>query len=264
MAIKGGMLLPVALEAARAGARLVRQAGLTRRAGIAKNAADYVTEYDHSSEEAVIEVLHKHAPGIPILGEERGGQRAPTMWTVDPIDGTTNFMRGLPVVGISVALVTDGVPVVGVVVAPWLDLEFTAERNKGAACNGDRLPNLADVPPERAVVATGFPTGAKKRRLELYRSVFNPVLDQFEDLRRCGSSALDMCWLAGGTFDGFFELALGTWDVAVGAAFILEVGGRVSDWSGTSGWLESGDILAGSARVHDALVSFAAEATPAQ
>ena len=253
-------MLHVALEAARAGARVLRQAGLTRRAGESKEPGDYVTQFDRSSEQAVIEVLQKRAPGIPVLGEEFGGARGSTMWTVDPLDGTTNFTRGLPIVAVSVALVADGEPAVGVVIAPWLGLEFAAERNRGATRNGEPLPRLDRVPPEAAVVATGFPTGRKKQRLPQYRTVFEAALVRFEDLRRCGSSALDLCWTAAGAFDGFFELDLGTWDVAVGAAFVLEVGGRVSDWSGGNGWLDSGDILAGSPWVHQTLVELAARA----
>jgi len=254
-------MLDVALDAARAGARVLIDAGLTRHAAEAKSVADYVTRFDRSSESAVIDVLQARTPGIPILAEERGGVPASTMWTVDPLDGTTNFTRGFPVVAVSVALVSDGMPEVGVVVAPWLNLEFAVKRNQGATCNGERLPRLDRVNPTNAVVATGFPTGQKKSRLSKYRGVFDRALDRFEDLRRAGSSAMDMCWTASGVFDGFFELDLGTWDVAVGAAFVLEVGGRVSDWSGTDGWLASGDILAGSPWVHETLLELAATST---
>jgi myo-inositol-1(or 4)-monophosphatase len=256
-------MLDIALEAARAGARVVREAGLARRPAEAKQPADYVTQFDRSSEDAIFEILQLRAPGIPILGEERGGQQASTMWTVDPIDGTTNFTRNLPVVAISVALVTDGQPELGVVIAPWLGLEFTAERNRGATRNGEQLPQLGDASPNTSLVATGFPTGRKKRRLTLYRNVLVGALEEFEDIRRCGSSALDLCWTAAGTFDGFFELELGTWDVAVGAAFVLEVGGRVSDWSGGPDWLRTGDILAGSPRIHEALLNLARRAAAA-
>lgn len=253
-------MLDVAIEAARAGARVVRAAGLARRTADVKQPADYVTQFDHASEDAVIQVLEARAPGIPVLGEERGGTRASTMWTVDPLDGTTNFTRNLPVVAVSVALVTDGEPELGVVIAPWLDLEFAVERHRGATCNGRRLRRLDDVDPANAVVATGFPTGTKKRRLSLYLNMLDAAVARFEDLRRCGSSALDLCWTAAGTFDGFFELELGTWDVAVGAAFVREVGGLVSDWSGGNGWLDSGDIIAGSSRVHEALRDMATRA----
>jgi myo-inositol-1(or 4)-monophosphatase len=257
-------VLDIALDAARAGARIVRDAGLAHRIAEAKLPADYVTPFDRSSEEAIFEILQSRAPGIPILGEERGGQHVSTMWTVDPIDGTTNFTRNLPVVAVSVALVTDGRPELGVVIAPWLNLEFTAERNRGATRNGERLPRLSDPAPDSSVIATGFPTGHKKRRLALYRNVLSGALDAFEDIRRCGSSALDLCWTAAGTFDGFFELELGTWDVAVGAAFVLEVGGHVSDWAGGTDWLQTGDILAGPPRVHETLVDLATRARAAR
>src|SRR6202011_4798787 len=116
--------LQVALAAARSGARVLRQAGLTHRSGEAKAAGDYVTQSDLRSEEAILEVLAKEAPGVAVLSEEAGGARTGTRWAVDPLDGTTNFMRGFPFVGISVGLLRDGHPEVGVVLAPWLGLEF--------------------------------------------------------------------------------------------------------------------------------------------
>jgi len=179
------------------------------------------------------------------------------LWAVDPLDGTTNFTRALPVVAVSVALLDAGRPELGVVIAPWLDLEFAAQRGRGATLNGLPLPPLPPGDPARAVVATGFPF-KHKHRLPQYEPVLQGALRRFEDLRRAGSAALDLAWSASGTLDGFFELGLGAWDVAAGAAILLEVGGRVSDWSGGPGWLESGDILAGPPAVHEALIELAA------
>jgi myo-inositol-1(or 4)-monophosphatase len=249
----------VALAAARAGARVLLESGLRRHAADRKQlAGDYVTRFDHASEEAILEVLARLAPGIPVLAEERGGSRAGTMWAVDPLDGTTNFTRGHPVVGVSVALLREGVPETGVVLAPWLSLEFAAERGRGATLNGDRLPPLGPGDPERAVVATGFPF-RRKERLPRYEPVLACALRRFEDLRRAGVASLDLAWSASGTYDGYFELGLGTWDVAGGAALVLEVGGRVSDWEGGDGWLWSGDILAGPPALHELLLEFAAQ-----
>jgi myo-inositol-1(or 4)-monophosphatase len=206
-----------------------------------------------------VEVLARRASGVGILGEEAGMVRegAGALWAVDPLDGTTNFTRALPVVAVSVALLDAGRPELGVVIAPWLDLEFAAQRGHGATLNGLSLPPLPPGDPARAVVATGFPF-KQKHRLPEYEPVLWGALRRFEDLRRAGSAALDLAWSASGTLDGFFELGLGAWDVAAGAAILLELGGRVTDWSGGPGWLESGDILAGPPAVHEALVELAA------
>lgn len=184
--------------------------------------------------------------------------RADSMWAVDPLDGTTNFTRGFPVVAVSVGLLDRGVPVAGVVIAPFLNLEFTVARGSGASLNGVRLPKLGVVDPSRAVVATAFPF-RNKALLTRYRPVVDGAAQRFEDLRRAGAAALDLAWTAAGTFDGYFELNLKTWDVAAGAALVLEVGGRVSDWSGQDTWLETGNVVAGSPAVHEVLLDLAAQ-----
>jgi myo-inositol-1(or 4)-monophosphatase len=251
-------LLAVALRAARAGAGVLREAGLPRPGAAAelKSRGDYVTATDRRSESAILEVLARESPGVAVLAEEGGGVRASTMWTVDPLDGTTNFTRGFPTVGISVALLEDMQPVVGVVLAPYLDLEFTVARGEGAFLNGERLPQHRAIDPSGAVVATGFPF-RNKALLVRYLPVFELALDRFEDIRRAGAAALDLAWTAASTFDGFFELGLNTWDVAAGAALVLEAGGRVSDWSGGDSWLESGNIIAAAPAVHEALLELA-------
>jgi myo-inositol-1(or 4)-monophosphatase len=223
-----------------------------------KGAGDYVTATDRRSETAILEVLARDASGIAVLAEERGGLRAKTMWAVDPLDGTTNFTRGFPTVGISVALLENGRPSVGVVLAPFLKLEFTMAAGQGAFLNGDRLPRHRVVDPSSAVVATGFPFRNKKA-LQRYLSVMEQALNRFEDLRRAGAAALDLAWTSSSTFDGFFELGLNTWDVVAGAGMVLEVGGRVTDWSGGETWIETGDILAASPAVHEVLLELAAQ-----
>ncbi|HVH63887.1 MAG TPA: inositol monophosphatase family protein [Candidatus Dormibacteraeota bacterium] len=250
--------LGIALRAARAGAAVLVATGLPKPGGAAelKGRGDYVTATDHKSEAAILEVLMREAPGIAVLAEERGGTRNQTMWAVDPLDGTTNFTRGFPGVGVSVALLDEGMPVVGVVLAPFLNLEFTVARGGGAFLNGDRLPRRLNVDPTKAVVATGFPF-RNKSLLPQYLRMFGGALERFEDLRRAGAAALDLAWTAGATFDGFFELNLNTWDVAAGAALILEVGGRVTDWSGGADWIATGNILAGPPAVHEALLELA-------
>src|ERR1700674_3541868 len=252
-------LLPVALRAARAGARVLVVAGLPRPGGPAevKGAGDYVTASDRRSEAAIVAVLRHETPDIALLAEEAGGSRAGTMWAVDPLDGTTNFTRGFPSVGVSVGLLEAGRPILGVVIAPFLHLEFAGVIGAGATLNGERLPRLRSVDPSRAVVATGFPF-RNKQLLPRYQPVMQGALRRFEDLRRAGAAALDLAWTANGTFDGFFELNLNTWDVAAGAALVIAVGGRVTDWAGGDTWIETGDILAAPESVHAALLELAA------
>jgi myo-inositol-1(or 4)-monophosphatase len=223
-----------------------------------KGAGDYVTDTDRRSEAAILEVLARESPGIAVLAEERGGTRHDSMWAVDPLDGTTNFTRGFPVVAVSVGLLDGGVPVAGVVIAPFLQLEFTASRGAGASLNGVRLPLLSDVEPSRAVVATAYPF-RKKSLLPRYRPVVDGAVQRFEDLRRAGAAALDLAWTAAGTFDGYFEMGVNPWDVVAGAALVLEVGGRVTDWTGEDTWVETGNIFAASPVIHEVLLELAAQ-----
>jgi myo-inositol-1(or 4)-monophosphatase len=239
---------------------VLRDRGLSRSgpAATLKSPGDYVTDADLASEHAILEVLARLTPGITVLGEETGGSRAGTMWAIDPLDGTTNFTRGFPIVGVSVGLIDRGEPVAGAVIAPWLGLEFAAQTGRGAALNGEPVVRpRRDAP--ASVVATGFPF-RRKHRMPRYASVLEGALRRFEDLRRAGAASLDLAWTASGSFDGFFELGLGTWDVLAGAVLVLETGGRVTDWTGGPGWLESGDVLAGTPAVHSVLLELAAQA----
>jgi myo-inositol-1(or 4)-monophosphatase len=157
--------------------------------------------------------------------------------------------------------VEHGVPVVGVVHAPLLDETYTASLGCGAFRNGEPI-NVSARGVDRAICATGFPFRAKAERLDEYLPVFEAALRRFEDLRRAGSASLDLAWTAAGVFDGYFEQALGTWDVAAGALLVREAGGVVTDWTGDDrAWLTSGDIVAGPPATHAALVELARSAT---
>jgi myo-inositol-1(or 4)-monophosphatase len=221
-----------------------------------KARGDYVTSADRASEAAILEVLAREAPGIAVLAEEAGGTRSGTMWAVDPLDGTTNFIHGFPHVGLSVGLLDGGRPILGVVVAPFLGFEFAGATGRGVTRNGERVPPLRPGDPDRAIIATGFPF-RRKERLPRYLPVMEAAIARFEDLRRTGAATLDLAFTAAGTLDGFFELGLGLWDMAGGAALVIEAGGRVTDWSGGDTWIETGDILAAPAAVHEALVGMA-------
>jgi myo-inositol-1(or 4)-monophosphatase len=256
--MSGALDLPALLGAAETAARAGGDIVVERfgSAGDAREKApgDWVSEADTSSEAAVRDVLERAAPGLPVFGEEGGGARGDIGWFVDPLDGTANFLHGFPAVGVSVALVEHGAPVVGVVHAPLLGDTYTACRDKGAFRDGELIA-VSTRDPSRAICATGFPFRAKAERLDEYLPVFEAALRRFEDLRRAGSASLDLAWTAAGVFDGYFEQALGPWDVAAGALLVREAGGVVTDWSGNEhDWLESGDIVAGPPAIHEAML----------
>jgi len=260
------VLLEVAESAARAGGSLVLE-GAGRARPEEKAAGDYVTEVDRASEREIAAVLREATPRIPILGEESAGSgpwlggSGGRSWVVDPLDGTTNFLHGFPAVGVSVGLVEDRRPVVGVVHAPFLGTTYVGATGLGARAVGadgsSRPLGVSGLDPGRAVVGTGFPF-RRKDLLPRYLEAMEACLRRFEDLRRPGAASLDLAWVAAGVFEGFFELALSPWDVAAGAVLIQEAGGVVTDWDGGPGYL-SGDILAGSPAVHAALLELVRE-----
>lgn len=255
-------LRELALRAAEVGAQVVRSGAPGGPVDL-KGVGDYVTEIDLASERAISETLLAGEPSIPVVGEEEGGERASRFWSVDPLDGTTNFLHRFPLVGVSVALVEDGRPVVGVVESPFLGETYLATRGGGARVrreDGEETLRISDRDPERAIVATGFPF-RRKERIPRYLKVFEACLERFEDLRRPGAASLDLAWVASGVFDGFFELGLAPWDVAAGALLIEEAGGVVSDWAGGPDYL-AGSILAGSPAVHAELLSITTGTAP--
>ena len=244
-------LLVAADMAARAGGEIVRANFGAPPEVREKAPGDWVTAADTASEDAVRAVLVRET-GLPVFGEEAGGLRADIGWLVDPLDGTANFVHGFDAVGVSVGLVADGEPVVGVVHAPLLARTYAA-RKGGGAFRDERRIHVSRRPPEQAIVATGFPF-RRKELLPRYEPALDAALHRFEDLRRVGGASLDLCWTAEGVFDGYFELRLGPWDVAAGALIVREAGGIVTDWSGDrAAWLDSGDILAGPPAVHAVL-----------
>ena len=218
-----------------------------------KGAGDYVTAVDRAAEERIREVLEAGAPGIPVLGEEGGGPPAAAeAWVVDPVDGTTNLVHGFPAVGVSIALVRGGRPVVGVVAAPFLGETYLARRGGGAlrrGPDGAEVPlRVSDRPTARAVVTTGLPF-RRRERLPEALGIFARVFEAVEDVRRPGAAALDLCWVAAGVFDGYFERGLAAWDVAAGALLVEEAGGLVTDYAGGPDYL-TGDVLAAPPQVH--------------
>jgi myo-inositol-1(or 4)-monophosphatase len=249
-------LLAGAERAARAGGAVVRSNFGRARDIRQKSPGDWVSEADLASENAVREILRRET-SLPVFGEESGGDEFDTGWLVDPLDGTANFLHGFDAVGVSVGLIENGVPVVGVVHAPLLDRCFTAARGHGAFRDGIPL-RVSERAPEHAIVSTGFPF-RRKELLPRYQRALDAAFHTFEDLRRVGAASLDLCWTAEGVFDGFFELRLGPWDVAAGAIIVREAGGVITDWEGDDrAWLRSGSILAAPPSVHAALTEIAA------
>ena len=205
-------------------------------------------------------MLADGAPDIPFFGEETGGQRGELGWICDPLDGTANFLHRFPVVGVSVALVADGVPVVGVVHAPLLDDTYVATRGGGAFRDGRGIA-VSDRSPGRAVVATGFPFRHEDLKDRVPRRC---SAGQCTASRTCGApgaASLDLAWTAEGVFDGYFERRLGPWDVAAGALLVREAGGLVTDWGGRRARPGStpGDIVAGPPAVHAEILRIAAD-----
>jgi myo-inositol-1(or 4)-monophosphatase len=225
-----------------------------------KSIGDYVTAVDHAAETAAISVLRAGAPDIAVLAEESGGSRAERMWVIDPVDGTTNLLRGYPEVGVSIALIEDEHPVVGAVVAPLTGDAWTAALGEGTANRTGRRVRVSSRA-DGHVVATGFPFRRKDPNLSRYLPVLEAALWRFEDLRRPGAASLDLAYSASGVWDGFFELGLALWDIAAGALLVTEAGGVVSDWSGDpKAVFRSGDILAGSPAWHEAMLAVIAAA----
>jgi len=253
-------LLAAAWAAAEAGGAVLRRH--FRRAGLQveeKALHDYVTEADRASEAAVTEEIRRRFPDHRIVGEEGGsrGGRAGVegpVWVVDPLDGTTNFVEGLPIFAVSVACLENGVPVVGVVLDPVGRHLFRATRGGGAFLDGERLAVSGSPGLDGAFLATGYPYRAYAA-VDLYLGIFRDALLRARAIRRCGAAALDLAHTAAGVYDGFFELGLAPWDIAAGALLIEEAGGVVSDFDGGGGYLESGNVLAGGAPVHHDLLA---------
>jgi myo-inositol-1(or 4)-monophosphatase len=247
-------LLEVALEAAAAGAEVLREqfrsASLSVRA---KGRNDLVSSADHAAEAAIARVIRARFPDAVFLGEESGrsGGRADGLeWIVDPLDGTNNFLQGLPIFCTSVACCRRGQPVAGVVQEPLTGTVYSAVRGGGAwrstggAGRGERLQVTARPGLDGAFLATGFPFRAHAA-LDLYLAAFREVFLEARAVRRCGAAALDLAHTAAGIYDGFFEFRLSPWDVAAGVLLIEEAGGRVSDLDGGRDYFAGGNVVAG-------------------
>lgn len=226
-----------------------------------KREADYVTRVDRGSEARVVRFLRKRFPRDSILGEEGGvreGASASRRWIIDPLDGTTNYLHGFPLFAVSIAFEADGVLRAGAVFDPVHGEMFAATRGGGAFLNGERIRVSSRPTFRHALAATGFPF-KEFRRMDFYMRIFRAVARTTAGIRRPGVASLDLCYLACGRVDFFWELGLAPWDVAAGALIVEEAGGSVTDLAGGGDFLD-GDIAASNGKVHRALLDLIARA----
>jgi len=219
-----------------------------------KQVNDYVTEVDHNAEQAIIDVLHKSFPNHAILAEESGAHgKGDYQWIVDPLDGTTNYLHGFPQFAISIALMHRGRLESAVIYDPLRDEMFTADRGGGALLNDRRLRVTDHKGLKGALLGTGIPY-RDQRHMDAYLGMLRELSRETAGIRRPGSAALDFAYVAAGRLDGFWELGLSVWDFAAGALLVEEAGGTVSDISGGSQHLETGNVLCANVRLHREMV----------
>jgi myo-inositol-1(or 4)-monophosphatase len=242
-------LLNVMIKAARKASRALKRdfGEVEHLQASLKGPANFVTAADRRAEEILREELELARPGYGFLGEEGGareGSDKTHRWIVDPLDGTLNFLHGIPHFAISIGLEREGTIIAGLVYNPVTDELFTAERGKGAFLNDQRLRVAARKRLDDAVVACALPHPSRGD-VELTRSEHNAVQDRVAGLRRLGAAALDLAWVAAGRFDAYWERGLSPWDMAAGIALVREAGGFVTDLDGRDAMLTTGGILAG-------------------
>ena len=246
--------LNVAIEIAREAGDLLLQHFRQPLEITYKRRSDLLTEVDQKSEALIVDRLQSCFPGYAIVAEEGSGQKTDSdyCWYVDPLDGTTNFAHGFPVFSVSLGLAYRGEVVAGVVFDPTRQELFTAERGAGAFLNGARLrvSNIGDL--TQCLVATGFPPFATSHDLNV--QLYFRFTQLTHGIRRAGSAALDLCCVAAGRFDGFWELKLNPWDKAAGVLLVTEAGGRVSGITGKPFDLLGDDIFASNGLVHDQML----------
>lgn len=249
-------ILEVAKQAAIKGGEII-EAGAKRRGSLKieqKSLHDFVSEVDRDSERAVIEHILNIFPDHHIIGEEFGQHTGSTniAWVIDPLDGTTNFLRGIPHYAVSIGVLVDGVLEHGVVYDPSKNEMFTASRGLGSYLNG-KVIQVSDLTSSRGgLYSTGVPfSGDNLAKIGDFTDTLIGILQQqTSGIRRLGSAALDLAYVAAGRYDGYWEANLQIWDIAAGVLLVTEAGGQVTDLHGQQQQLETGNILAAGTRVH--------------
>jgi len=224
-----------------------------------KNRNDFVTEVDRAAEQAIIEVLKTAYPDHAILAEESGPSsnlhdESENVWIIDPLDGTTNFIHGFPQYCVSIALQQRGQITQAVVYDPTRNDLFTATKGAGAYLNEKRIRVSRRDKMAEALIGTGFPF-RDADDLEQYMKMFKLMTERCAGLRRPGAAALDLAYIAAGRLDGFFEKGLQSWDMAAGALLVTEAGGIVSNFVGEAGYLDKGDVIAGTPKIFAQMIN---------
>ncbi|MGF1621364.1 MAG: inositol monophosphatase family protein [Rhodomicrobiaceae bacterium] len=251
-------LITMMFAAARkAGRSLARDFGEVEHLQVSlKGPGNFVSAADHRAEQILFDELSKARHGYGFMMEERGIVEGPDkthLWIVDPLDGTTNFLHSIPHFAISIGLQREGELIAGLIYNPANGDVFTAEKGKGAFLNDRRLRVAGRSRLEDCVVVTGIPHRGRPGQ-ENYLSQLTAVMPAVSGIRRSGSAALDLAWVAAGRFDAYWELAIQPWDMAAGIVILREAGGFVSDLSGAKTMMETGNIVAGNESVHRALL----------
>ncbi len=252
-------MLNVAVKAARRAGAIINRAShdLDKLTVERKAHNDFVSEVDRAAEQTIIETIRESYPQHSILAEESGESKSATdseyKWIIDPLDGTTNFLHGLPQFCVSIALSVKGVVTHGAIFDPTRNDLFTATRGAGAFLNDRRIRVSKTVNLKDSLIGTGFPfrDGAK---FDQYLAQFKEVTMKCAGVRRPGAAALDLAYVACGHYDAFWEMGLQPWDVAAGGLMILEAGGLITDFNGDSNYLDAGNIVTGTPKVFPQLL----------
>jgi myo-inositol-1(or 4)-monophosphatase len=250
-------MLNIAIRAARsAGNIIIRSLQHVEHLEVTtKGRNDFVTDVDRLAEQEIISVIHKSYPDHAILAEESGEQGdSETIWIIDPLDGTANFLHGFPHYCVSIGVMVRGRIEHGVIYDPLREELFTASRGAGAQLNDRRLRVTKQKTLAGSLIATGFPFKYHEH-FPAYLATFNAVFPEVSDLRRGGSAALDLAYVAAGRVDAYWELGLQKWDLAAGILLIEEAGGVVSDFTGGENHIEHGNLVAGNFNIHQQLLN---------
>ena len=249
--------LNVAVKAARRAGQIINRAALELDSlqVARKGQSDYVTQIDRAAEDAIKEILLEAYPSHGILAEETGKTpgKSEFEWIIDPLDGTTNFIHGFPQYAISIALAQEGQVAHGVIYDPIRNELFTASKGRGAFLNDRRVRVSRADRLTDSLIGTGFPYRVFDR-VDAYMGAFRELTEKTAGMRRPGAASLDLAYMASGRLDGFWEFGLAPWDMAAGTLMILEAGGFVTDLNGNSDYLSTGDVIAGTPKVHTQLL----------
>ena len=252
-------MLNIAIKAARAAGAIINRASLDvdLLKVSSKGPNDFVSEVDQIAERTIIETLLGAYPGHGILaeesGREHGAKNSEFTWIIDPLDGTTNFLHGLPIYAVSIALAHRGIVQQAVVYDPSRNDLFYASRGRGAFLNDRRLRVSKRTRLAECLIGTGFPF-RRGDNFKRYLSMFEAVMQECAGVRRPGAAALDLCYVAAGWYDGFFEVGLSPWDVAAGSLIITEAGGLIGNFTGEADFLYQREAVAGNPKIYGQLV----------